>query len=105
MDERKSVARSLSALGHEARLDIFRLLVKAGRNGMTVGQIGEHLNLAASTLAHHLRTLVDAELVIQARQGREVVNTAHYDEMEHIVTFLTAECCTGLSCPKSETAA
>ncbi len=53
-------ARSLAALGHDARLAIFRLLVKAGDAGLNVGQIGGHLGIAPSTLAHHLGTLVDA---------------------------------------------
>ena len=105
MNERTSVARSLAALGHEARLGIFRLLVQAGREGMTVGQIGDHLNMAASTLAHHLRALVDAGLVIQSRNGREVINTANFGEMTHVVEFLTDQCCAGVSTSAAETAA
>lgn len=97
MNENASVARSLAALGHEARLDIFRLLVKAGRSGLTVGQIAEHLELAASTLAHHLKTLVEADLVEQTRRGREVINTAQFSEMDHIIAFLTDQCCTGVA--------
>ena len=62
-------ARALAALGHDARLSIFRLLVKAGEEGLRVGDIGEHLGLAPSTLAHHLSTLVDAGLVLQDKQG------------------------------------
>ncbi|KPQ21839.1 MAG: transcriptional regulator, ArsR family, partial [Rhodobacteraceae bacterium HLUCCA24] len=67
-------ARALAALGHDARLSIFRLLVKAGDDGLRVGDIGAHLGLAPSTLAHHLSTLVDAGLVLQDKQGREVFN-------------------------------
>jgi ArsR family transcriptional regulator, arsenate/arsenite/antimonite-responsive transcriptional repressor len=63
--------RALAALGHDARLAIFRLLVQAGEEGLIVGEIGAHLGLAPSTLAHHLNTLV-----IQERRGREVVNRA-----------------------------
>lgn len=96
MSEHESVARALAALGHEARLDIYRLLVQAGLEGLTVGQISSHLELAASTLAHHLRTLVDAGLVAQSKQGREVVNTVNFSEMHHIVDFLTDKCCTGV---------
>lgn len=96
MTEHQTVARALAALGHEARLDIFRLLVKAGHDGLVVGQISNHLGLAASTLAHHLRALVDAGLVVQEKNGREVVNTASFSEMEHIIAFLTDQCCAGL---------
>ncbi|MBZ0130422.1 MAG: metalloregulator ArsR/SmtB family transcription factor [Rhodobacteraceae bacterium] len=98
-------ARSLAALGHDARLDIFRLLVRAGHQGMTVGQIADQLELAASTLAHHLRTLVDAGLVTQEKQGREVVNGVNFDEMTRILGFLSAECCSGIEPKHNETAA
>lgn len=91
-----SIARSLAALGHETRLAVYRLLVRAGRDGLNVGEIGEHLGMPPSTLAHHLRALVDAGLVVQERRGREVVNRADYDAMQRTVSFLTSECCTGV---------
>ncbi|MGA9411406.1 MAG: metalloregulator ArsR/SmtB family transcription factor [Roseobacter sp.] len=105
MDENQIVSRALAALGHEARLDIFRLLVKAGHEGMSVGQISHHLGLAASTLAHHLRTLVDAGLIAQSKQGRAVLNSVNFEEMNHIIGFLTNECCTGVSLTKTDSAA
>lgn len=105
MNENLTVSRALAALGHEARLDIFRLLVKAGHTGMSVGQISHHLALPASTLAHHLRTLVDAGLVAQSKQGREVLNTVNFDEMNHIITFLTDQCCKGVTLTKTDSAA
>ncbi|WP_299622873.1 helix-turn-helix transcriptional regulator [Pelagibius sp.] len=97
MTAKASVARALAALGHEARLDIYRLLVRAGEEGLNVGDIGDHLKMPASTLAHHLSTLVSADLVIQERRGREVVNRADYDAMRRTVGFLTDKCCTGVS--------
>jgi len=96
MNTIESVARSLAALGHETRLEVFRLLVRAGRNGLNVGEIGRHLEMPASTLAHHLGTLVDAGLVIQERQGRQIVNRIDYAAMTGTVSFLTAECCSGV---------
>lgn len=105
MSENTSVARAFAALGHDARLDIYRLLVKAGPEGLTVGQISTHLELAASTLAHHLRTLVDAGLVTQSKQGREVVSTANFHQMHHIIAFLTENCCTGVPAEAKGTAA
>ncbi|MGI3209702.1 ArsR/SmtB family transcription factor [Roseovarius tibetensis] len=90
-------ARALAALGHDARLSIYRLLVKAGDDGLRVGDIAEHLDLAPSTLAHHLRALVEAGLVVQEKRGREVVNMADYAAMNRLVQFLTKECCTGVT--------
>ena len=89
-------ARSLAALGHDARLGVFRLLVRAGNDGLTVGEIGQHMEMAASTLAHHLRALVDAGLVLQTKHGREIRNHVDYDQMRRTVDFLTSECCTGV---------
>lgn len=91
-----SVARSLAALGHETRLDIFRLLVRAGADGLNVGEVGRHLGMPASTLAHHLGALVDAGLVIQERRGRQIVNRVDFAVMQQTMSFLTAECCTGV---------
>jgi DNA-binding transcriptional ArsR family regulator len=96
MTATSSHARALAALGHDARLAIFRLLVKAGDEGLRVGDIGQHLGLAPSTLAHHLSTLVDAGLVVQEKNGREVFNRVDYPAMRGIVRFLTAECCAGV---------
>jgi len=87
---------ALSALGHDARLSIFRLLVRAGDEGLIVGEIGAHLGLAPSTLAHHLNTLVSAGLVIQEKRGREVINRADFAAMRRTVSYLTEECCAGL---------
>lgn len=98
-------ARALAALGHDARLSIFRLLVTAGEDGLRVGEIGAHLGLAPSTLAHHLSTLVDAGLVLQERQGREVINRADYPAMRAVVSFLTSECCTGVRIQSADDAA
>ena len=92
----RDMARGLAALGHERRLAIYRLLVKAGEEGLNVGEIGRYLGAPPSTLAHHLSALVDAGLVIQKRQGREVISRADYGAMRRTVEFLTAECCTGV---------
>ncbi|MGF1527313.1 MAG: ArsR/SmtB family transcription factor [Candidatus Competibacterales bacterium] len=91
-----SVATALAALGHEKRLAIYRLLVKAGADGLSVGEIGAHLGTPPSTLAHHLRSIVDAGLVVQERRGRQVVNRVDYDIMRRTIDFLTAECCVGV---------
>lgn len=98
-------ARSLAALGHDARIAIFRLLVKAGDDGLRVSDIGEHLGLAPSTLAHHLSTLVEAGLVLQDKQGREVFNRVDFPAVNRLVGFLTSECCAGVTTNSSEDAA
>lgn len=91
-----NVAPALAALGHEARLSVYRLLVRAGEDGLTVGEISSLTDIPASTLAHHIRSLVQAGLVIQEKRGREVLNWPDFDAMREIMSFLTSECCTGV---------
>jgi DNA-binding transcriptional ArsR family regulator len=105
MNQTQRHARALAALGHEARLQIFRLLVRAGHAGLTVSQIAEHSGLPASTQAHHLKMLVEAGLVTQTKQGREVINTADFDRMNGVISFLSDACCMGFSINSSDTAA
>ena len=102
--EHASVALSLAALGHDTRLTIFRLLVRAGEDGLNISEIGHHLNMAASTLAYHLKTLVDAGLVAQERQGRQIISRVDFDVMHHTVSFLTSECCTGVKLTQQDAA-
>lgn len=100
MNTTAHIARALAALGHEARLDVYRLLVRAGDDGLIVGDIATHTQLPPSTLAHHLRTLVSAGLVTQERRGREVLNRADFAAMNLALSFLTAECCQGVAQPR-----
>ena len=90
-------AALLGALGHEVRLRIFRLLVRAGADGLIIGEIGRHVGLPASTLAHHLGALVQVGLVTQERAGREVINRADYTVMNRVLDYVASECCTGVS--------
>lgn len=99
----KTHAKALSALGHEVRLTIFRLLVQAGPEGLRVGEIGAHLGVPPSTLAHHLSSLVEAGLVRQDRQGREVVSRASFEAMRSLVDFLSEACCVGVPAPDAQT--
>lgn len=94
--EPKLAAKALAALGHEVRLHVYRLLVQAGHDGLKVGEIGAHMGVPASTLAHHLSALVGAGLVIQERQGREIINRVDYSQMDSLVAFLSDECCAGV---------
>ena len=89
-------ARALAALGNRTRLRMFRLLTRAGLDGLIVSQVQRHLGVPASTLAHHLSTLTQAGLVIQERRGREVVCTADFAAMNELTAYLTEQCCTGV---------
>lgn len=97
MNENMKFAPLLAALGHEARLEIYRLLVRAGEPGLNVGEIGAHLRMPASTLSHHLSNLVHVGLVVQQKHGREVLNQVDFDMMNRTVSFLTDQCCVGLT--------
>ncbi|QEW08155.1 ArsR/SmtB family transcription factor [Nitrincola iocasae] len=92
----ESTANALAALGHPARLSVFRLLVRAGHDGMLVGEIAEHLDMPLSTLAYHLRSLKQAGLILQHRQGREIQTVADYSAMEAAIEYLMQECCRGI---------
>ena len=83
----------LEALGQPTRLDVFRLLVKAGEPGLPFGEIQALTGVPASTLSHHLATLARAGLVNQSKRGRSNFSTANFDAMRGVVAFLTAECC------------
>jgi ArsR family transcriptional regulator, arsenate/arsenite/antimonite-responsive transcriptional repressor len=87
-------ATALAALGHEARLEIFRVLVRAGDDGLPVYLVQERLGgMPRSTLAHHLQALVQAGLVVQRKVGAEVINRAEFAAMRGLVGYLTDECC------------
>lgn len=97
-------ARALAALGHEARLGVFRLLVRAGPEGLNVGDLVAHMGVPASSLSHHLRALVAVGLVTQERQGREVINRADFDAMTRTLGFLSSECCVGVALAREDAA-
>jgi DNA-binding transcriptional ArsR family regulator len=96
-EESRIIAERLAALGHEVRLQLFRLLVRAGAPGLSVGEIGDHMKMPASTLAHHLASLVQAGLVFQERQGRKIINRVDFAAMRGMMDFLTEQCCTGVT--------
>ena len=91
--ELNQAARCLEKLGNPIRLGIFRLLVRAGNEGLSVGEIQEHLGVPASTLSHHVAHLVNVGLVEQERQGRQLICRPDFKLMDGLIDFLTAECC------------
>ena len=86
---------ALSALAQESRLEIFRLLVQAGPQGMAAGQVAEQLGLAPNTLTFHFDRLRFAGLVTVRRDGRSMIYAARYEAMNGLVSFLTENCCQG----------
>ena len=104
MNEAKA-AKCLSELGSPKRLAVFRLLVKAGPDGMMVGDIQRRLKIPASTLSHHISRLAWAGLVDQRRDGRSLICSTRDGAMDQLVGFLTAECCTGFADDCTESAA
>lgn len=89
---------AFAALAHEHRLAVYRLLVSRGEEGMTVGAIAAACGLANATLSFHLKTLVDAGLVITRQQGRHIHCHADLARMNALVGFLTENCCGGQRC-------
>lgn len=83
----------LGQLGNETRLRIVRHLVKAGEDGVPVGDLQAHLTIPASTLSHHLGHLKQAGLVEQRREGTTLFCVMNYALMESVIDFLTDECC------------
>ena len=92
-EQETRAALMLAALGNESRLRIYRLLVRAGYDGLNVGEIQERLGIPASTLSHHIAALRHAELIGQRREGRIINSFANYDNMDGLISYLTEECC------------
>jgi ArsR family transcriptional regulator len=86
-------AAQLEALGHPVRLKIYRQLVRAGVEGLPVGAVQDRLKMAASTLSHHLKRLVETGLVTQERQATTLICRAHYPAMNGLIGYLSDECC------------
>ena len=90
--DRNHAARCLEKLGNPTRLEIFRLLVRAGAKGLAVGELQAHLNIPASTLSHHVAQLVNVGLVSQEREGRVLRCQPNFALMGTLVAYLTEEC-------------
>jgi ArsR family transcriptional regulator len=83
----------MDALGTPVRLKIYRLLVRVGERGMTVGEIQQRTGIPRSTLSHHLRRLIDRGLVSTEKSGTSLICRADYRAMNELVSFLSDECC------------
>lgn len=86
-------AEQLSALGHPVRLKILRRVVQAGKEGASAGDIQSHVDLPASTLSHHLKRLVDADLLATRNEGTFHFYTALYPALSALTAYLWEDCC------------
>jgi ArsR family transcriptional regulator len=93
--EKKDAVAALAALAQDNRLDVFRLLVQAGPEGMPAGAVAEALELAPNTLTFHFDRLRHAGLVSVRRDGRSMIYAARYETMNALLGFLTENCCAG----------
>lgn len=93
--EKTDAVAALAALAQDNRLDIFRLLVNAGPDGMSAGRVATTLDLPPNTLTFHFDRLRQAGLVGVRRAGRSMIYAARFDRMNALVEFLTENCCGG----------
>ncbi len=91
--ELEDAANILSKIGNPTRLNIVRLLVRAGDEGLAVGQIQKQLGIPGSTLTHHIAHLKSAGVIHQQRQQATLICTMRYELLSDLVAYLTAECC------------
>src|ERR1700738_464821 len=94
--EKTDVVAALAALARDNRLDVYRLLVQAGPEGMPAGAVAMALGLAPNTLTFHFDRLRTAGLVTVRREGRSMIYAARFDTMNALVGFLTENCCGGV---------
>ena len=87
------VAKALKELGHPTRLAVYKQLIKAGNQGIAVGEVQETLGVPGSTLSHHLKGLEAAGLICQRREGRTLFCVAQYEQLASVIYFLQEECC------------
>ncbi len=87
-------ASTFAALGSEQRLGVLNTLVRAGPEGLSIGELGKRSGVTGSTLTHHMKILSQAGLVSQVRQGRSIIcAAAAYEEMKALSAYLLSQCC------------
>ena len=96
-------ASTFAALGSEQRLSVLRCLVRAGNDGLAIGELGKRTGVTGSTLTHHMKILAQAGLVRQEKQGRSIICAAvAYDAVHQLSHFLLRECCADSSQPNKD---
>ncbi len=99
----EKAAKQLEALGNPTRLRVYRALVRAGDSGLPVGRLQSKLDIAASTLSHHLHRLILTSLVTQERRTTTLICRANYPMMDSLIGFLSDECCADAACGRTDT--
>jgi ArsR family transcriptional regulator len=94
MDAHETIA-ALSALAHETRLAVFRLLVQRGPDGLSAGTIAQAVGLPPSSLTFHLQQLTHAGLITQRRISRQLIYATDFARMNAVMAYLTENCCAG----------
>ncbi len=89
----ETAAQAFAALGSEQRLAVLQVLVAAGPDGLTTGDLGARTGIAASTLTHHVRFLAQAGLVTQRRAGRSIICAAAFEPVRRLSQYLLLNCC------------
>lgn len=97
-------SNAMDALGTPVRIKIYRMLVRAGKEGMTIGHIQQKLRIPRSTLSHHIHRLIESGLVSSERSGTSLVCRADYGAMNALIDYLTSECCTDASAEEGRVA-
>ena len=95
-------AKRLAELGNPSRLEAFRMLVRAGCDGLPVKDIQAHLGIPQSTLSHHLAHLLAASLITQTREGRVLRCRVDFAAIREVLDFLMHDCCGGVVAPPPE---
>jgi ArsR family transcriptional regulator len=95
--EKAQAVTALGALAQDNRLDVYRLLVRAGPDGISAGQVATELGLAPNTLTFHFDRLRHAGLITVRRAGRSMIYAARFDTMNALLGYLTENCCKGVS--------
>lgn len=91
--EKQTAIDALGALAQETRLDIFRLLVEAGPDGMAAGEVGSALGVPSATLSFHLKELRNAGLIASRKNGRWLIYAADFGAIDGLITYLMRNCC------------
>ena len=99
----EQAASTFAALGSEQRLSVLRILVRAGDEGLSIGELGERSGITGSTLTHHMKILTQTGLVQQTKRGRSIICAAvAYDQIFSLSQFLLSECCADCAMPHKD---
>src|SRR6516165_8864926 len=103
--ESNGAVEALAALAQNSRLQVYRLLVQTGPEGLAASELAERLGIPSNTLSFHLKTLSHANLVLARQEGRFIYYSANYQQMNALLGFLTENCCGGRGCARKVAAA